>query len=176
MQMACFSSSTFSQSSRRPTMMVHTGPMDRMSRPSFSRRARPRSTASATAIAWGKATGSFTLRQTAFHRLGHGDCLGQGEGDRRVDADAAIGGLFHGRNAGPRRRNLHNHVGCKLAEPNGLLHDSPLVPVEPRIRLYGKAAVTASLRVENRLQKPGPLDRHLLPDLPADLILGGRGH
>ena len=44
-------------------MSVHTGPMRLMSFFTFSRRASPRSTASATAIAWGrvKLTVSFML-------------------------------------------------------------------------------------------------------------------
>ncbi len=151
--MSFFSTSTFSQSSRRPTMMVQTGPMERISRPSFSRRARPRSTASATASACGRVKETVALMLMP-----------------------AIGGFFHGRNAGARGRNLHDHVGRQLAEVNGLLHDGLWVPIEARIGLDGKAAVAASLGVEDRLQQRGAFDGHLFHDLPADLILGGRGH
>ena len=58
------SSRTFSQSSRRPTMIVQTGPIEAISLPSLSRRRSPRSTASATAMHWGrvKQTVAFTLR------------------------------------------------------------------------------------------------------------------
>ena len=58
-----FSSKTFNQSSSRPTMIVQTGPIDLMSLPSISRRCRPRSTASATAMHCGrlKQTVALTL-------------------------------------------------------------------------------------------------------------------
>ena len=113
-------------------MMVQTGPIERISRPSFSRRARPRSTASATAMACGRV-----------------------KDDRGVDADAAIGCFLHGRNAGTCGRNLDDHVGRQLAEVDGLLNDGLGIPVEARIRLDGKAAVAASLGVEDRLQQRG---------------------
>ena len=51
--MTCLSATTLSQSSRRPTMIVHTDPIAVMSWPSRSLRRRPRSTASATARACG---------------------------------------------------------------------------------------------------------------------------
>ena len=59
-----FSAETFTQSSVRPTMIVQTGPMRLMSRPSASRRRRPRSTASATAIAWGTVNETVALMLT----------------------------------------------------------------------------------------------------------------
>ena len=48
-----FSADTFNQSSSLPTMIVHTGPMGAISLPSRPGRERPRSTASATAMACG---------------------------------------------------------------------------------------------------------------------------
>jgi hypothetical protein len=48
--MLCFSAITFNQSSRRPTIMVHTDPILSICLPSLSRRRKPRSTASATAM------------------------------------------------------------------------------------------------------------------------------
>src|ERR1039458_9033381 len=65
MQRLSLSISTFSQSSRRPTMRVQTGPMERISSPSFSRRTRPRSTASATAMACAR------VQETVFYVDGH---------------------------------------------------------------------------------------------------------
>ena len=51
------------QSSRRPAVIVQTGRMLAVSPPSTSRRRMPRSTASATAVAWGtvKQTVALTL-------------------------------------------------------------------------------------------------------------------
>ena len=62
--MSCFSITTLSQSSSRPTMMVQTGPMVEMSRPSASRRRSPRSTASATATHWGSVKQTVALMLT----------------------------------------------------------------------------------------------------------------
>ena len=85
-------------------MMVQTGPMERMSRPSFSRRARPRSTASATAMACGRVKETVALMLMP----------------RYVASSMAA-------NAGARRRNLDDHVGRQLAEADGLLHDRPRI-------------------------------------------------
>src|SRR6266550_1768860 len=55
------SSRTLSQSSSRPTMIVHTGPIDSMALPSASRRLSPRSTASATAMHCGRVNETVAL-------------------------------------------------------------------------------------------------------------------
>ena len=57
----CFSATTFSQSSSLPPMMVHTGPIRDISRPSFCRRLKPRSMASATAMHCGSAKETVAL-------------------------------------------------------------------------------------------------------------------
>ena len=59
--MFSFSTTTFSQSSSRPTIIVQTGPMAVMSLPSCSRRFSPRSTASATAMHCGKVKETVAL-------------------------------------------------------------------------------------------------------------------
>ena len=64
MVMFCLSSTTFSQSSSRPTMMVQTGLIEAISLPSCSRRRRPRSTASATATHWGSVKLTVALMLT----------------------------------------------------------------------------------------------------------------
>ena len=58
-------------------MIVQTGPIAATSRPSACRRVQP-----------------------PLDGLGHGDRLRHGEGDGRVDADAAVGGLLHRRDPG----------------------------------------------------------------------------
>ena len=55
-----------SQSSRRPIMIVITGPISSVARPSASRRTMPRSTASAAATAW--ATENETVALTLMPR------------------------------------------------------------------------------------------------------------
>ena len=62
--MFCLSATTFSQSSSRPTMIVHTGPMVEMSFPSRSRRFSPRSQASATATHCGSVKHTVALMLT----------------------------------------------------------------------------------------------------------------
>src|SRR5665213_284718 len=94
----------------------------------------------------------LAARQTALHGFGHCNRLRQGERDGRINADAEISGLFHGRHASTRCWNLHNHIWGKLVKANGLLDDRLLVSIESRISLYGEAAVAAALRVKDRLE------------------------
>ena len=83
MEIFSFSATTFSQSSKRPTMIVQTGPIVSMGRPSFSRRV-----------------------QAALDGFGDGDALRQREADGGVDADAAIRRFFDGGDSGARWREF----------------------------------------------------------------------
>jgi len=76
--------------------MVQTGPIVRISSPSFSRRARPRSTASATAMACGKVKETVALMLTP----------------RYVHSSMAA--------IRPAWPNLDDHVGRQPTEMDGL--------------------------------------------------------
>jgi hypothetical protein len=122
-----FSAITFNQSSRRPTIMVHTGPIVSICLPSLSRRRKPRSTG-----------------------FCHRDALRQRKANSRIDAGSAVGGFLDRRNPGTRHRNLDDHIGRESVEFLYLLHDSLGIAIQSRICLYRKPSIAAALRFENR--------------------------
>src|SRR3984893_5567815 len=111
--------------------------------------------------------------EATLHRFRDGDTLRQREADGGVDADAAVGGFFNGRNTGTRDRNLYDHIGCQAVEFLGLLNDRGRIAVQPRIGLNGETPVPAALGIEDWLQPRGTLPRHLAHQVPANLVFSG---
>ena len=109
--------------------------------------------------------------QPALHRLGNRDCLRQRKAHRGIDADAAISGLFDRRNSRARRWDLDNHVRGQPVEPDGLRQHRIRVAIVPWICLNRETAVAPFLAIEDRLQQPGRIRRHLLHNHPRNLIL-----
>ena len=83
--------------------------------------------------------------QPALDGLGHRDRLRHGEGDGRVDADAAVGGLLHRADAGLGGRDLHDDVGRQGVELDRLRDQRVGVAVEPRVGLHREPAVAAAV-------------------------------
>ena len=115
---------------------------------------------------------AFAACQAALDRLGHGYALRQGERDRGVDADAKRGGGFDGRDAGPGRRNLDDHVGRQPVEAPRLREDGVGVAVEFWVRLNRQAAVSPLVRRERGQQQRRCVHGQALDGGPTNLLFG----
>ena len=114
--------------------------------------------------------------EAALDGFARGNGLCDGEGDRHVDGDAAVGGLFDGLNAHRGGGDLHDDVLGEVVELLSLVGQGLGGASQARVRLHGQAAVAAVLGLEDGLEELGGLEGQLAHDLPADLGLGGVGH
>ena len=116
---------------------------------------------------------AFAALEAALDRLGNGNALRQREAHGRVDADTAVGGLLDGGDTGSSDRDFHDHVGCELAEFHGLLDDRLRIAKKARIGLNRKPAVSAVVRVKDRLEQSRTLHGHFANEPPRDFVFGG---
>ncbi|MCD7896025.1 MAG: hypothetical protein LUG50_05045 [Planctomycetaceae bacterium] len=108
-----------------------------------------------------------------FHRLRHGQGLGNGEADRGVDADAPVGRFRYCLDARGGGRNLHLNVRGEAAEVNRLFDDAAGVPVVFRVRLDGEKSLTAFLPLVNGEEHFRAFDSHRLDKLPGQIVFAG---
>ena len=114
--------------------------------------------------------------EAALDGLARGDGLCDGEGDRHVDGDAAVGGLFDGLDAHRSGGDLHDDVLSEVVEFLGLVGQGLGGASQARVRLHRETTVAAVLGLEDGFEELGGLEGQLAHDLPADLRLGGVGH
>ena len=97
--------------------------------------------------------------ETALHRLGDGDGLGNREADRGVDVDPVVGGLLDGRDTGLRDGQFHLDVRREAVEVDCLLHQPVGVPVPLGIGLDGEPTAQALPLLEDRQEHLGSAGR-----------------